>query len=129
MSADHASVPLLGAPDFMAGALATRIGTEIAELAVLAVALQETLGGFVGNGAADRQAIREVQSLDRLTQVLQDLTRVMAALAKVLPKDLRVPALPLLHAIRLYDLSQTLAASDPRAAMPVPEADGDVAWL
>jgi hypothetical protein len=129
MAAEHALGTVQGTTDFMAGALAHRIGAEIAQMAELAVALQDTLAGFVADAAADRQAIREVQSLDRLTQVLQDLTRVMAALAQGLPQDLRVAAPPVLRVIRLYDLSQTLAAPDPREAVSVAGAEGEVAWL
>jgi hypothetical protein len=129
MTADHPSGATHHAADFVAGALADRIGAEMAQLAELAVALQDTLTGFATNATADPQTIREVQSLDRLTQVLQDLTRVMAALAVGLPKDLRISAPPVLRVIRLYDLSRTLSAPDPRGAMPAADTGGDVAWL
>jgi hypothetical protein len=115
--------------EFAAGALAGRIGTEMAHLAELASALQDNLSGYLAVLASDGHAIRQVQSLDRLTQVLQDLTRVMAALADGLPKDLRLTASPVLRVIRLRDLSRALAASAPGGPLGSAETTGDVAWL
>lgn len=79
-------------------------------------------------GTIDAAAIRGLQRIDRITQTLEDLARLMAALAAALPPDLGVDAGLVLGRVRLQELADALNPQRPPGPHPAPPS-GEVQWL
>ena len=113
-------------------ALAARIAAELDGLAQLSGEVQLALSLCHFAEHTDPAAIRGLQRLDRITQALEDLGRLMAALAREIPQELQTDSRPLLSQLRLQGLIHALALPGPAAAAPRAEhpiEDGDVQWF
>lgn len=117
-------------------ALAARIAAELDGLAQLSGEVQLALSLCHFAEHTDPAAIRGLQRLDRITQALEDLGRLMAALSREIPQELQADSRPLLSQLRLQGLIHALARPGPAAAAPhaeppaaPPIEDGDVQWF
>jgi hypothetical protein len=109
--------------------LAAQVGREIETLAQLSADVQLALSLCRFSEHTDPRAIRGLQRIDRITQALEDLGRMMRALSEQLPRDLTLSAAPILAPLRLHEL---LARLDPvpGTIAPDPLADaGEFQWL
>ena len=109
-------------------ALAARVADELDTLAQLSAGVQSALSMCHFAEHTDPGAIRGLQGIDRITQALEDLGRLMAAVSGEMPEGVRLRAVPILSRLRLHELVQNL---DPDS-VPVAAAgddDGDVMWF
>lgn len=105
--------------------LTQRIGAETLRLATAAGETQLALSLLGLEGRVDEQSIVGLQALDRLTQELEDLARLLDGLGQALPDGIRGPR-SLLALLRLRDLALRLGADHPA---PPPPPSGEVTWL
>jgi hypothetical protein len=114
--------------DLPLDALAARIGDELDTLARLSSDVQRALSMCHFTEHTDPQAIRGLQGIDRITQALEDLGRLMAAVSGEMPKDVKLHAVPILSRLRLHELITNL---DPAQEKTVQEheSEGDIQWL
>lgn len=129
MSAPFSTAPLgLGLPVLALDALAGRISTELASLAGLSCEVQRALSLCQFADHTAPEAIRGLQGLDRITQALDDLARLMAALSHEVPPTVELRAHPLFAQLRLHELICNL---NPNAAQPEagPQAVGEIQWF
>lgn len=113
------------------GDLAGRIGGELDHLTCLALQVQTALSGTPPLLAWAHADQARLQGIDRITQSLTDLARLMTVIAAHVPADIRLPVEPLLSSVILNDLSHQLFS--PLATGRVgPARDlsvGDVHWF
>lgn len=129
--------------------LKARLADEIARLARDMAAFQATLSALLADGALSPGQVRQLQDLDRATQMLDNLHRVATALAAAHPHPVAETELDAL--VTLHDLKRRLsgeadgatptaaAGSDARPGAaprpgsehgPDPETDADdISWL
>lgn len=125
-------IPLPLAPDrrdLPLDALAARVGEELETLARLSAEVQTALSLCRFAEHPDPAAIRGLQGIDRITQALEDLGRLMAAVSGELSDNVLVHAGPIMSRIRLHELVQNL---DPDARIHDTQAlasDGNVHWF
>lgn len=114
--------------DLPLDALAARIGDELATLASLSSEVQRALSLCHFSDHTDPEAIRGLQGIDRITQALEDLGRLMAAVSTEMPAEVKLHAVPLFSRLRLHELISNL---DPAGAPPGndPNEAGDIQWL
>ncbi|SOC12150.1 hypothetical protein [Rhodobacter maris] len=117
---EHRDLPL--------DALAGRIGDELDTLARLSAEVQRALSMCHFAEHTDIEAIRGLQGIDRITQALEDLGRLMAAVSTEMPQDVKLHAVPILSRLRLHELAQNL---DPDAQRVVIEEEdtGEIQWF
>ncbi|MFD2175520.1 hypothetical protein [Rhodobacter lacus] len=117
---EHRDLPL--------DALAGRIGDELDTLARLSAEVQRALSMCHFAEHTDIEAIRGLQGIDRITQALEDLGRLMAAVSTEMPQDVKLHAVPILSRLRLHELAQNL---DPSAERVVHEEEdtGEIQWF
>ncbi|MFN0116058.1 MAG: hypothetical protein ACKVPY_15415 [Paracoccaceae bacterium] len=118
-----------GRPGFVAArALAGRIGAELGRLSELTAEVQDAIAHLGPGRSPSSGAVRKMQHIDLITQSLQDLARLLAALAAELPEEAEVRSAPLSATLRLRDLDSivTPAATDPLSA---PGRSEDTFWL
>jgi hypothetical protein len=119
-------------------ALSALLGQSAAELAMLthlAVDLQHRLGPSLMPEGIPPDLAQALQSLDRITQVMDDLSQLMAVASQIAPQEANLPAAPLLQAMRLIELRNRF--HPPQPANPVTplvtllseQGDDDVLWL
>ncbi|MEI4471163.1 hypothetical protein [Frigidibacter sp. MR17.24] len=119
VSVDHRDLPL--------DALAQRIADELASLAALSAGVQAALSLCEFAEHTDPAAIRGLQGIDRITQCLEDLGRLMESVSGELTGDIRLHAVPILSRLRLHEL---VAALDPDEGPVAPHPDdGEVTWF
>ena len=113
--------------DLKLDALSLRVAEELDTLAALSAEVQGALSKCHFADHTDPSAIRGLQGIDRITQSLEDIARLMAAVAQEVPAGIGLPAAPIMSRVRLHELVHNL---DP-AAGPVHRAgaDGDVTWF
>lgn len=114
-------------PFFSPEGLTRSIGRELESLAALSAEVQLALSLCHFAEHTDVSAIRGLQGIDRITQSLEDLARLMQVLAGELPKGRRLAAAPLLANLRLRELRQRLSTEE-RAQAPA-ATPGDILWL
>ncbi|MDD8024233.1 MAG: hypothetical protein PHX82_14125 [Paracoccaceae bacterium] len=114
--------------DLPLDALAARIGDELDTLARLSSDVQRALSMCHFADHTDPKAIRGLQGIDRITQALEDLGRLMAAVSGEMPKDVKLHAVPILSRLRLHELITNL---DPEQEKITPDqgSDGDIQWF
>ena len=124
----EAATALLGHRDLPLDALAQRVAEELDTLARLSAGVQAALSLCHFADHTDPQAIRGLQGIDRITQSLEDLGRLMAAVSGEMPRDVRLHAVPILSRLRLHELVSNL---DPEAPKPdrAAEDTGEVTWF
>lgn len=128
MTAAAKAQPLPPHRDLPLDALSLRVAEELDTLAALSAEVQRALSKCHFADHTDPSAIRGLQGIDRITQSLEDIARLMAAVAREVPAGVGLPAAPILSRVRLHELVHNL---DPDAG-PVhrPGADGgDVTWF
>lgn len=113
--------------DLPLDALAARIGDELDTLARLSAEVQRALSLCHFADHTDPTAIRGLQGIDRITQALEDLGRLMAAVSGEIPNDVKLHSVPILSRLRLHELINNL---NPSATTPKAEAsEGDIQWF
>lgn len=118
---EHRDLPL--------DALASRVAEELETLALLSAEVQRALSLCHFADHTDPAAIRGLQGIDRITQSLEDLGRLMAAVSGEMPQGVNLHAVPILSRLRLHELVHNLdpdAGPAHRAAM---EETGEVTWF
>jgi len=107
--------------------LTREIGRELDSLALLSAEVQLALSLCQFAEHTDVSAIRGLQGIDRITQTLEDLARLMQALAADLPKDRDLAAAPLMATLQLRELRLRLSSQgQPHTPTAV---SGDILWL
>lgn len=114
--------------DLALRSLAARIGQELDALAQLCAKVQLALSLCQFSDHTAPEAICGLQGLDRITQTLEDLGRVMGALSAEVPPDAKVQARPILSRLVLHDLVCALMPDDITAGRPR-SAAGEVQWF
>lgn len=94
--------------DIPLDALAARISSELATLATLSSEVQRALSLCHFAEHTDPGAIRGLQGIDRITQTLEDLGRLMSAVSAELPAELCLRAVPLFSNLKLQELISNL---------------------
>lgn len=124
------SIPLtLERRDLPLDVLAARIGEELDMLARLSAEVQAALALCRFNEHTNPGAIRGLQGIDRITQSLEDLGRLMAAISGEVPADISLHAAPILSRLRLHELVQSLDPGEPRPDTQGDPTAGDIDWL
>ncbi len=110
-------------------ALVANVGQELARLATLSGQMQTALSLCHFTEHTEGSAIRGLQGIDRITQTLEDLGRLMLTLAEAVSPRQRLDPELLLAQVHLHDLRIRLGA--PKADETCLSADfsGDVVWL
>ena len=114
--------------DLPLDALAQRVADELDTLAQISAGVQTALSLCHFADHTDADAIRGLQGIDRITQSLEDLGRLMAAVSCEMPENVRLHAVPILSRLRLHELVSNL---DPDTA-PVarqPDLQGEIMWF
>lgn len=112
------------------GVLCDRVGEELLHLAALSAVVQQALSLFHFAEHTDAAAIRGLQGIDRITQSLDDLARLVRALAEQVPADQRLQIGPLLAGLRLHELQTRLGFdATPSPQVPCVLAPGEIHWL
>ena len=118
-------------------ALGRRVADEIGTLASLSCEVQSALSLCHFAAHTDPEAIRGLQAIDRITQTLEDLSRIMRAITNELPTDLALPGEIVSSHVRLQQLARSLdpgLATGHRCRTPAdPSATrtdaGEIDWL
>jgi len=114
--------------DLPLDALAARIGDELDTLARLSSEVQRAISLCHFADHTDAAAIRGLQGIDRITQALEDLGRLMAAVSTEMPQDVKLHAVPVLSRLRLHELATNLDPSADHLEVPEEEA-GEIQWF
>ncbi|SFN52895.1 hypothetical protein SAMN05216224_106201 [Thioclava dalianensis] len=109
-------------------ALAGRVGEELETLARVSTEIQRAISICKFADATDPNAIRGLQGIDRVTQALEDLGRLMAAVSSEMPRGIQLRALPILSHLRLHELVANLDPEQEKVLLRH-EDDGEVMWL
>jgi len=123
-----ASALLVERRDLPLDALAARIGDELETLARLSSDVQRAISLCHFSDHTNPEAIRGLQGIDRITQALEDLGRLMAAVSCEMPAEVKLHAVPLLSRLRLHELITNL---DPGCEKPgAGDSEvGDIQWF
>lgn len=114
--------------DLPLDALAARVGDELDTLARLSAEVQRALSMCHFAEHTDIEAIRGLQGIDRITQALEDLGRLMAAVSTEMPQDVKLHAVPLLSRLRLHELANNLDPGHERHVVEE-EDTGEIQWF
>ncbi|MDV7269786.1 hypothetical protein RYZ20_02600 [Thioclava sp. A2] len=114
--------------DLPLDALASRIGEELETLARLSADVQKALSLCEFAQHTDANAIRGLQGIDRITQALEDLGRLMSAVSGEISTDVKLHSVPLLSRLRLHELIINLDPSHEREVASRDD-DGEVCWF
>lgn len=117
---EHRDLPL--------DALAARVGDELDTLARLSSEVQRAISLCHFADHTDADAIKGLQGIDRITQALEDLGRLMAAVSTEMPQDVKLHAVPILSRLRLHELATNLDPLSAQHAVPEEEA-GEIQWF
>lgn len=114
--------------DLPLDALAARIADELDTLAGLSSDVQRAISMCHFSDHTEPEAIRGLQGIDRITQALEDLGRLMAAVSGEMPTDVKLHAVPILSRLRLHELINNLDPDRIRETAPLAET-GDIQWF
>lgn len=117
---EHRDLPL--------DALAARVGDELDTLARLSSEVQRAISLCHFAEHTDAEAIRGLQGIDRITQALEDLGRLMAAVSNEMPQEVKLHSVPILSRLRLHELISNLDPATPKPEARVCEV-GDIQWF
>ena len=122
-----ASIPI-ERRDLPLDALAARIGDELDTLARLSSEVQRAISLCHFADHTDAAAIRGLQGIDRITQALEDLGRLMSAVSTEMPQDVKLHAVPILSRLRLHELATN---HDPELQRHEVQQDeqGEIQWF
>ncbi len=108
--------------------LTIRIGAEMDHLTCLSLQMQAALPGAAHMTGHTPQDLAGLQRIDRITQTLADLARLMTVIVPHVPSDAKLPLAPLQSAVILHDLSLRLFNSAHHGQIRKVPA-GEVHWL
>lgn len=114
--------------DLPLDALAARIGDELETLAQLSSEVQRAISLCHFADHTDAEAIRGLQGIDRITQALEDLGRLMAAVSTETPQGIKLHAVPILSRLRLHELITNLDPALVKAERHKSDV-GDIQWF
>ncbi len=114
--------------DLPLDALAARIGDELDTLARLSSDVQRAISLCHFADHTDAEAIRGLQGIDRITQALEDLGRLMAAVSTEMPQEIKLHAVPILSRLRLHELIVNLDPENAKTAPTLCDV-GDIQWF
>ena len=117
---EHRDLPL--------DARAARVAEELETLAALSAQVQQALSLCHFSDHTDPAAIRGLQGIDRITQSLEDLGRLMNAVSGEMPEGVHLHAVPILSRLRLHELVQSLDPTGLHSARHH-EDSGEVTWF
>jgi hypothetical protein len=132
---EHGKNPGTGSTEIALSALFGQSASELAALTHLAVDLQHRLGPSLMPAGIPPDLAQAMQSLDRITQVMDDLSQLMAVASQIAPQDANLPATTLLQAMRLIELrnrfhpQQPVQPISPLVTLLTEQRDDDVFWL
>lgn len=109
--------------------LAVRIGSELAEMTGLAETVQLSLSDILQGSPKPPEKLAELQAIDRLTQLLSDLSRLLPAIADAMPPGGFLVDAELDRIICLKDLLVRLVSDQPAPQTNAGVATGQVQWL
>ncbi|OCX62323.1 hypothetical protein BFP70_14240 [Thioclava sp. SK-1] len=109
--------------------LAARVGEELETLARLSADVQKAISMCHFSEETSATAIRGLQGVDRITQSLEDLGRLMSAISGEMPEGVNLHAVPILSRLRLHELITNLDPNQPKIVHTHEEADGDIQWF
>ncbi|MER5171543.1 hypothetical protein [Thioclava sp. GXIMD2076] len=115
--------------DLPLDALAARVGDELETLARLSADVQKAISACEFAEHTQAEAIRGMQGIDRITQSLEDLGRLMAAVSGEMPQGVKLHAVPILSRLRLHELITNLNPAEERIVLSHDEADGEIEWF
>jgi hypothetical protein len=125
--------PFASAQDALSlGPLAERISAELASLAQLSAEVQLALSLCHFSEPTPLAAIRGLQGIDRVTQTLEDLSRVMRALSGQIPAPLEVEGRAIIQQVRLHELATSLSTERTTPVASVggtPRGPGEIIWF
>jgi hypothetical protein len=107
--------------------LTHQVSDELGLLAHLAGDVQIALSMCQFDPAGSQAAIKGLQQIDRLTQTLEDLSRMTGVLATLVPNDLAVSKDAVLAPVVLRDLVSRFDKSTGATSSPLPS--DEVLWL
>lgn len=96
------------------GVVLARAGTVLSDLAGVALSVQGAITDSLPGHGVTRQAIIGLQGIDRITQVVADIARLLEDAAGMIPEGLEVDPVLVLHRVSLAELSQRIG-DDPAA--------------
>ncbi|MDW4548740.1 hypothetical protein R5H32_05175 [Defluviimonas sp. D31] len=110
-------------------ALLQDVATELSDLATLAGSVQEALSHCDVSDPPDPETLAKLQGLDRLSQGLDNVGRLMATLPAHLPQDLTVATSALISDRRHSYLRRRAAESGRVESEEAKSRPGDVIWF
>lgn len=110
--------------------LTNRIAAELDRMAWLAAGLQVALSPAVRAGGLNTADLASLQAIDRLTQLLADLSRLMAVVADAAPPSASLTVADLREVIVLRDFLYRMTTPGAACETDRPEQSaGEVQWL
>ncbi|MFP1644884.1 hypothetical protein [Pontitalea aquivivens] len=110
--------------------LTARIAAELERLARITADVQVALSmcHLELAGPLGPEVIRGLQRIDRVTQELEDLSRLLGGMSDGIPAQSELCAAPLFSTLRLHELGLALDPAKP-IHPDVADNDGTVEWL
>ncbi|WP_264770751.1 hypothetical protein [Defluviimonas salinarum] len=116
-------------PEMVLAALLQEVATELASSAALAGSVQVALSRCRFSVPPDPETLTKLQGLDRISQSLDSVSRLMASLSACLPQDVMVATSALNADQRHNNLPQRITRSGRTESGESLSRPGDVAWL
>ena len=107
--------------------LTQRIGSELDCLMQVSLKVQAALSHCTCAHPSDSETLKSLQGIDRITQGLADVARLMTNISDAAPQGIYLPRHSLKHRLQLRSLCQRIFPADPKLFLPEPSSDsGDV---
>ena len=98
--------------------LATRIGGELDFLVHLSLTVQAALSHCTCTHPVDAETLKGLQGIDRITQGLADMARLMADIGETAPQGVYLARHALERRVQLRDLCQRIFVPEATASRP-----------
>ncbi|MGB7269863.1 MAG: hypothetical protein WBC90_10115 [Albidovulum sp.] len=110
--------------------LAARIGEELDAMGQLSLSVQHAMSQCTGTMGRDPEVMNALQGIDRISQSLAELARLMQYVSQTTPQGISLPSAALQENLALRDMTKRLLAKAPQE----PQSDdtvlaGDVTWF
>jgi hypothetical protein len=110
--------------------LVSRIGAELSQLQALSLSVQDALSHCVLGLSSASDSLQSLQGIDRITQALGDLARIMNHIGQTVPAGVVLARQPLASQVGLRDLSLRVLRQDLKAETLSGLAQtGEVNWF
>ena len=107
--------------------LTQRIGSELDYLRRLSLTVQAALSQCTGAHPSDAETLKGLQGIDRITQGLADIARLMTDISNAAPQGIYLTRHSLKHRLQLRGLCQRIFVADPKLYQPeASSGSGDV---